>query len=72
MPMTIDGTPFSTSAGEAHERREPGLAVFGEIDAGDHPDGDRHDRSDDDQEERPEDRVGHAAARFADGPWASS
>src|SRR5205823_4317975 len=52
---------------EAHDRRKTLLAIFREVDAADASDRYGEQRGDRDEDERADDRVGHAAARLADG-----
>ena len=64
--MTIDGTPFSVSAAKRTADAKRRARVFRHVDAAQDADRDRQDGPEPGQNQRADDRVGHAAAGFAD------
>ena len=66
MPITIEGTPFSTSAVKRIAAAEAIASKLSQIDAG--ADSERHTdhAGDSEDQHRADDRIGHAAARLSD------
>ena len=65
MPITIDGTPFRTSARKRTHPRQPRVAGLGEIDAAEDPERQPEHAGQRRPGSSADDRVGHAAARLA-------